>query len=182
MALTSKLALAVWLTLAAPAAQAQEGFSTDTWIPVDEEASAALVTGDAQLVLALQGGRGAQLAWDKAFEAWSSALRTSASGAIVPAAPRDALGALEPQLTQLFPDRDGTFMRRHEAVEYAVLRRLSALPPEGLAAWTEQVAPRASAAFALISSELVQRRSDLARIEREFPGTRAGGRAALEGV
>ncbi len=173
------LALVCALTLAAGAPRAQETFSSDTWIPADNTAGAALVAGDAEARLALEGGRGAELAWGKAFESWSRALRESEPGAVVPTGARDGLGLPVAELAELWPDLDGTFQRRHESIEYALLRRISGLPEAARDSWREQQEPLAEAALRAASPEPGVRARDLAAIERGFPATRTAARAAL---
>ena len=175
------LALTCALLLAAGSPRAEEPFSSDTWIPAETAASELLVTGDEQARRALSGGPGARLAWDKAFEAWGRALRESEPGAVVPTGARDGLGQEISELAVLWPDLDGTFPRRHEAIEYALLRRLSGLPAEVLTDWRAKHEPLAEAELASSSTDPVSRARDLARVERAFPATRSAALAALVG-
>ncbi len=104
-----------------------------------------------------------------AIEAWRRALEVSATGdavALLPSDPKDA---------PAWPDEERTAERRTEGVEYAVLRRLAAVGESARAAWRARFAAPAELALSRALDELRW----LARVEREWPLTQAGARAAL---
>ena len=164
-------------------------------LPVDGLAVEALRRGDLACLRALAQGADAQLRWAEAFEAWHAALADSPDGAAVPAGPQlSEAGAADMEFArraaERWPDRDHSFAQRTEAVEVAVLRRLSGLESEERAAW--------SARFAGLALERLVAADPLARdrrqagveyrdraaqawaqVERLFPATPAAVRAAL---
>ncbi|HIG10558.1 MAG: hypothetical protein ABGY71_06905 [bacterium] len=162
------------------APMAAEEFQTDTFVSIDAGAEAFLASGDESARKALEGGRSAPLAWERAFQAWSSALAKGSAGSVVKTGARNDRGEVEPALHDIWPDRDGTFSRRHESLEYAILRRLSGLSPALRAAWVTRQEPRAQARLDDAAPDLPAREEDLARIEQIFPASRAAARACLE--
>jgi hypothetical protein len=94
------------------------------------------------------------------------------------------LDARDEQLVALvaerWPDRDHSFARRTEAVEVAVLRRLSGLAAGERAAWTARFEALAGERLALAGREVegAAAARALASIERHHPATRAALRAA----
>ncbi|MAF67020.1 MAG: hypothetical protein CMJ84_15355 [Planctomycetes bacterium] len=157
--------------------------SNDAWLPVDEQTERLLAAGDRELAgrLAAAGeaGESGPAAIPHAletgelagvFDAWHDALASSVTGAAVSPAAGAAGGE-----TWAPPDPDGTFARRCEAVEVAVLRRLAALGPRPRAAWRARFGPLAADRLARAGS---QRRA-LAAIERELPATPGAVLAAL---
>src|SRR5688572_30998608 len=104
-----------------------------------------------------------------AFEAWRNALASSQTGDTVALVPSD------PTASRTWPDPDATHARRTEGVEYAVLRRLRAIPETDRARWRERFESTASL-------ELARAGRDprwLARVERDWPLTPAAASAAL---
>jgi hypothetical protein len=162
--------------------------ANDSYLPVSTAAAEKLQLGDAEVLRALEGGAAAKLAWTRAFEAWSDALELSVSGDCVPTgfqlSDQDALvEAYQQLLDQRWPDRDRSFGRRTEAVEYAVLRRLCGIDPEHVALWTARFEPLAQARLEQLSldqnSRSRSRATALAIIERRFPATRSAMAASL---
>ncbi|MCB9914996.1 MAG: PQQ-binding-like beta-propeller repeat protein [Planctomycetes bacterium] len=152
----------------------------DAWVPVDPIAAATLARADGELERALAGGAGAELAWTRAFDAWGEALRESEPGVLVDLGPRDERGEPRPALDALLPDPDHGALRKQEAVEYAVLRRLEALPRPRAARRGAPGASRAQRGAAGRAEDARARAADLARREREYPASEAALRAAVE--
>ena len=168
------LAAAV-LCVAGFAAHQGEGegaLSNDAWLPTDEDAARLLAAGDGELARRLAASPNSPASELVAgLDAWHDALVGSAPGAAVPLALPTA--ATEDAWTP--NDPDGTFARRSEAVEVAVLRRLALVAPELRAAWSERFGP-------LAADRLSRARGDaraLAALERELPATLGAARAAL---
>lgn len=162
--------------------------SNDSFVPTSAAATEQLRLGDAEWLRALEGGAAADLAWTRTFEAWHGALELSATGDNVPVglllSEQDAtvesyVAAKEAR----FPDRDHSFERRTEAVEYAVLRRLCGLEPGEIASWTTRFEPLAQAWLRQASAEVFttsRHTATLRELERRFPATRAAASAALQ--
>jgi|GEM_PF-1575150 len=162
--------------------------ANDAYVPVSAPALAALRRGDGECLRALEGGPGAELAWTRCFDAWREALEESATGDAVPVGllldesrPPAELERDRAVLLERWPDRDGSFGRRTEGVEVAVLRRLCGLDPERATTWSARFDSLASASLASAGAtlELGARARRLAEVERLFPATRAGSTAAL---
>ena len=166
--------------------------ANDSYVPVSAPAIEALRLGDLECLRALTSngaGAGAQLAWTRAFEAWHSALTGSQPGDAVPVgiqlADKDALvESYVREIAKRWPDRDHSFARRTEAVEYALLRRLSGLDSETVARWSARFEPLAAEQLRQIDGD-ARRTSErraiaLADVERLFPATRSGATAALQ--
>ena len=160
---------------------------SDAYLPVAEEPLAALRAGDLALVEALEGSRG-ELAWTEVLEGWRDALAASKPGDAVP------VGPLEPQdperraawserVAPRWPDRDGSFGRRTEAVSEAVQRRLAGLELEQIEAWSRRFGALAQERLDLLLGEPggapSERAARLASLERELPATPAALRAAM---
>lgn len=155
-------------------------WAQEAWVPVDLEAATELARADAEVATALEGGADAELAWERAFEAWSRLLDERTADCLVPTGARDASGALRPELAGWLVDTDESFDRRHEALTLAIQRRLAACDLERRSAWRARRGPRAAAAWEALPGDPAARTAELGRIERAFPGTRAAVRAALE--
>jgi len=139
-----------------------------------------LERGDEECLRALGGGRGAQTSWTRAFEAWHEALAAAEPGEAVPTARRTEVAELAELQAERWPDRDGTFERRTEAVEYAVQRRLAGLTDEERTGWITRFSPMAEEALGRTSLGLAERAAELAELERLHPVTEAAARACLE--
>jgi hypothetical protein len=158
----------------------------DVTLPVDSTAQEALRRGDLACLRALERGADAELRWTEAFDAWRAALENSSVGAAVSAGPllsqastTDA--ALSARAAERWPDRDHSFGWRTEAVEVAVLRRLSGLEASERAGWTIRFGEIANERLqaAARSADSATAAAIWARVERLFPATPAAVRAAL---
>ncbi len=162
LALTAVLVLAV-----SDGPQGEGALRNTTPLPSDPAAAAALRRGDT----ALADARAARGSLNAAFDAWREALVLSA--------PRAAVPCLDPGAPEgLVPDPDGTLARRAESVPGAVLRRLAALPDADRRAFAARAEPEAEGALGAAGRDAAR----LARVERDFPLTRAAARAALAGA
>jgi len=148
--------------LAAPAApsssvqgpQGEGPLGNDVFLPVAEASARELTAGDEALA---KPGADAGASRAAAFEAWRRALAGADSGKSVPV------------LLPSDPDR-GT-----ESVDRAVVRRLLGAGGEVVSAWRARFDPIAQTAFDAAGYDV----PSLERIERGFPVTRSGARAAL---
>ncbi|MCY2958646.1 MAG: hypothetical protein NTY35_00615 [Planctomycetota bacterium] len=168
--LAGALALAAACALLLPRARAQapegtavvEGpFDADVLLDGVERALDLLVAGDK----AWKEGRS-----DAAFDAWRSALSASAGpdatfggGTVVGSPPGPGT------------DADGTLARRAEDCAWSVRRRIALLAESDCAAWSARF--EALADLERLAAGPVPEL--LARVQREFPFTRAAARAAL---
>ncbi len=170
---------------AEPAEFLSEGpLDNDAFLPVAREAEALLTRGDEGF--AALARRGTPLAndadrraWLDVLESWHAALSSSVAGEGVP--PRPWRGP--PEAGSPWADPDGTAgggtegrpARRTEGVEYAVLRRLSALPEQVQRLWSERFGPLGEESLAAAGRS----GEPLAEVERRHPATRAAALAAL---
>lgn len=160
------LALAAPGSLAAALVPEEGPLGNETFVPVSDDARAALARGDRALLRARIDPDAKT--WADTFDAWRSALTVSEPGEQVPP-------AVQTDDAEVFPDPGHDFARRTEGIAVAVLRRLTSLTPAELSRWTERFA-------ALGDAELDQAGTDpvrLARVERDLPATRAAALAAL---
>lgn len=158
---------------------AEGPLANDAWLPVSLAAEAQLAAGDQlyaelrrKLAARTTPGAADSREWSAVFEAWRAALALGHTGEGVSPRPVDARGSSQ---ASPWPDPDGTAGRRIEGLEAAVARRFAELSPEERGLWTARFEP-------LAQERLDQARGDatqLARLDRELPWTRAASRAGL---
>ncbi len=162
------------LALCAGVARAQlEGrLDNDSYLPVDAAAEQALALGDQAFSRAQADPAGSSSPgpWTAACEAWRNALVRSRSGSSSIPRPVTKPGELSP-----WSSSEGDVERYTEGIEEAVFRRMSALPQAGRTSWRER--------FESLAEQELDRAdlgvAELARVERELPGTSGAARAAL---
>ncbi|MFT7486570.1 MAG: hypothetical protein ACI9F9_002425, partial [Candidatus Paceibacteria bacterium] len=162
--------------------------SNDVHVPTLPAALEAMAEGDEEFLRAMDAGPAMEGHLASAFEAWHRALVSSGPGDSVPTGIRLNLGAagqgnFDESIEARWPDRDRSFLRRTEAVEYAVLRRLSALDAPQRSAWQARFGALAEARLELASNPsnrgIEASRLGFEDLERQFPGTPAALKAAL---
>jgi hypothetical protein len=164
------LALAVWIgtspwtDVRAQGVQGEGPLGNDVFLPVSEIATKELAVGDEALAKKdgdVVANRTA------AFEAWRSALAGTSPG--------DRAARMSIQGNKSSAVDRVTGSRGTESVECAVQRRLRAAGAETATAWRARFEPMAGSALGSAGSDA----TTLARVEREFPLTRAAARSAL---
>jgi hypothetical protein len=130
----------------------------DVFLPTSDAAAKALAAGD-EALLRTEGDAAKRR--DDALEAWWRALSESEAFDGVPVVGGGGSGT--------------STSRGTEPVEVAVARRLASAGPEFAGAWRGRFEEGAGSALAAAGDDPVT----LARVERSFPATRSGARAAL---
>lgn len=142
-----------------PARPIGEGpLGNDVFLPTSDAAAKALSAGD-EALLGTEGDAAKRR--DDALEAWWRALSESEAFDCVPFIASGVSGA--------------STQRGTEPVEVAVVRRLASAGPEIARAWRSRFEEGATSALAAAGDDP----ATLARVERAFPATRGGARAAL---
>lgn len=160
----------------------------DVYLPRNTQVVRELNAGDREFLLALEPGPAQDGHLAKAFEGWHEALVLAAPGDAVPVGVQldaaDRLdGSYRERIDERWPDRDLSFGRRTEAVEYAVLRRLAGLEAEHITEWRARFGALALDRLQRVRAAggglLAPQRAAMRALEREFPATSSALRADL---